>query len=262
MNQGWHTKPHITEINKSSSKRRKSRASAKSASRSNPKRNNLHKLSKFDFSTVEFINFLAEHNVVEYKWKDNMETKLFKKIRGKAENIFTDFSNTKESLKIKLIADILSKQTQYQEEALTSIVNKSCEVDQSLTLKKMAQSASEIMKELMSPDLEISNTSIEEESYYENYDDPEFQKTISLLRRLCKRERMLVTILNKRIAESESEKDNAEQALVELMQKSSVHLCNTSNMDESEYNKNCHRTVNNMNDQKDLEFTVSHQSFY
>lgn len=72
-----------------------------------------------------------------------------------------------------------------------------------------------IITEIAETDLNISSNSIEEAHYYEKYSDPDFQGLILSLKRMCKRERMLVTILNKHIKDMEEEKESAELALAD-----------------------------------------------
>jgi hypothetical protein len=113
-----------------------------------------------------------------------------------------------------------------------------------------------ILNEISGEDLDISNISIEEASFYENYNDPEFQSLLMTLKRMCKRERMLITILNNRINEIEEDKLKVEETLADFMQKSSVNLLNTSNNEEFGFDKQFHHTVSNIKDPHYLEITV------
>jgi hypothetical protein len=90
----------------------------------NANKSKSRKLSKMDFSTIEFMNYLADQGVIDYNWQESIGSKLFKKIREKTDAVFNFYSNTKEFMKIKLIKEILEKQTIYQEETLSNIINK------------------------------------------------------------------------------------------------------------------------------------------
>lgn len=175
----------------------------------------------------------------------------------KAEELFNAYTNSKETLKLKLIKEILNKQIVFQEDAITKLFRSGAGSDRALRKESMTKDAMLILNEIHENDLNISNTSIEEAAYYENYNDPEFQNLLLILKRLWKRERMLVTIYNKRICEIEEDKENAEQALVEFMHKSSVPLLNTSNLNDTSIEKNLYQSVNHYKDHKNLELTVS-----
>lgn len=139
----------------------------------------------------------------------------------------------KDEVKLQLIRDIISKQIWYQEEALEKVLKNTIGSDPNLTKEKMTQDAMMLLNELPESDLNLSHSSIEEAQYFEHYHDLEFQDLMTLIKRLCKRERMLVTIYNKRINEIEGDKDSAEQALIEFMHKSSVPLINASSLENS-----------------------------
>lgn len=139
----------------------------------------------------------------------------------------------KDAVKLQLIRDIISKQICYQEEALSKVLTNTIGSDPNLTKEKMAKDAMMLLSELPEADLNVSHSSVEEAQYFEHYHDSEFQDLMTLIKRLCKRERMLVTIYNKRINEIEGDKDSAEQALIEFMHKSSVPLINTSSLENS-----------------------------
>lgn len=202
------------------------------------------------------MNYLADHGIISYKWQESVGSKLFKKIREKADMVFNFYSSTKEFMKIKLIKEILEKQTLYQEDTLSKIINKGTDWEKDSPKSKLAKDAVVILNELSGQDLDISNTSIEEASFYENYNDPEFQSLLMTLKRMCKRERMLITILNNRISEIEEDKIKAEETLADFMQKSSVNLLNTSTNEEFGFEKQFHQTVNNIKDPHFLEMTV------
>jgi len=110
----------------------------------------------------------------------------------------------------------------------------------------MKRDAITILSEISESDLNISNSSFEEAQYYENYNDPDFQNLLLNLKRLCKRERMLVTVYNKHIDEVQEEKILAEQALADFMHRSSVPLLESSNINDSNFTKNMFSTTNQL----------------
>lgn len=247
---------------KEAKRRSKSRRGVKDEIKKNSKsrrRKHSHnrKQSQFDNATIiDFINYLCSHGIVDYQWNEHVSKQRVRQFAQKAEELFNACTHSKETLKLKLIKEVLNKQIVFQEDAITKLFRNGAGSDRVLRKENLTKDAMLILNEIHENDLNISSTSIEEAAYYENYNDPEFQNLLLMLKRLCKRERMLVTIYNKRISEIEEDKENAEQALVEFMHKSSVPLLNTSNLNDTSIEKNLYQSMNHFKDHKNLELTV------
>lgn len=123
--------------------------------------------------------------------------------------------------------------------------------------EQIVKDAMLILNEIPETDLNISNNSIEEINYTEKYQDPEFQNLLLSLKRLCKRERMLVTVFKKHIKDVESDKESAEHALSDFMQKSSVPLLDSSNLNDSNFTKNMFQSMQYVQRPSNGDFTVS-----
>ena len=105
--------------------------------------------------------------------------------------------------------------------------------DPNLTKERMTQDAMMIFNELPESELDLSSASQKEIKYFDDYHDPDFQGVFNQLKRLCKRERMLVTLYENRINEIEEDKNQMEQTLADFMHKSSVPLLTNSAIEDS-----------------------------
>lgn len=66
-----------------------------------------------------------------------------------------------------------------------------------------------------------------------------------------------MTIYNKHIKDVESDKESIEQALSDAMQKGTVPLLDTSNLNDSSFTKNMFSSMQNGPQHRNGEFTVS-----
>ena len=192
------------------------------------------------------INYLSAYGIVTKDWNNLVNNENFKILKARITKLFKYVFTDKETKKIKLIKDILDKQITFQEEALAKVLKKQTIGNKLEKEKQITQDAIVILNEISEIDLNISWTSYEEAKYYENYGDPEFQELITLLKRLCKREMMLITIMKQRVSEVEEDKESVEQALLSFMNKSSNPIINSSNLDDSYLCKNM-TTLKNAN---------------
>lgn len=210
-----------------------------------PKSERIQK-SKIETSIYEIINYLSAYGVVIKDWNQWVTNERFKVLKSRVAKLFKNVFTDKETKKIQLLKDIWDSQITFQEEALTKVLKKQTIGNKKLEKERITQDAIMILNEISENDLNMSSTSYAEAKYYENYDDPDFQSLIELLKRLWKREKMLVTIMNQRVSEVEDDKESVEQALLDFMNKSSVPFMNSSNLDDSYLCKNTH-TLKNVN---------------
>lgn len=216
-----------------------------SRTKSIPKSERIQK-SKIETSLYEIINFLSAYGVVVQEWNQYITNENFRVLKSRIEKLFKNVFTDKERNKIKLIKAILDHQITFQEEALTKVLKKQAVGNKKLEKERITQDAIIILNEISENDLNMSSTSYAEAKYYENYEDPDFQNLIELLKRLWKREKMLVTIMNQRVTEIEDDKESVEQALLDFMNKSSVPIMNSSNLEDSYLCKNI-QTLRNVN---------------
>ena len=137
---------------------------------------------------------------------------------------------------MKIIHEICSHQIQFQEETLSGLVNKNA-TDLQSSKELIAKDAMIIINEIPDVDLDVSNNSIEEIQFQEKYNDPQFQELLNTLKKLWKRERMLVTIYKRHVNDVEEEKESAEKALADFMSKNSVPLLDNSYLNDSNISK-------------------------
>jgi len=181
-----------------------------------------------DDPTVKFINSLSKYGIIDYNWRKIITEENMKKLKRKAIKMYLKSFKNKDTLKTNLLMDILLKQLSYQEDVLSRVIRQTTGSDPNLTKEKITEDSQVILNELSKNSFSMSNASRQEIEYVQNNHDPNFQEVLAQLTKLCKREKMLVTIYNKRIIEIEEEKDEAEQNLVEFMHKSSIPLLNNS----------------------------------